>query len=649
MARLVAALERGEKIATYGDYDVDGVTSTVAALRLPARRRRRRGHLHPAPAGRGVRPQRRGGRRSWRPQGVKLLVSLDCGITSVEEVRAAADARRGDGGGRPPHRAGRAARRRRHPQPAPARLRLPVEGALGGGGHLHAADGAAPDAARGRPLRAARPEPNLRAMLDLVALGTVADVVPLTGANRILVRHGLAEIATTRRPGLRALKRVAGVPEGRRSPPGRSASGSAPRINAAGRLDDAGRGVRLLSTLDEAEASALADELDRENQARQEIERRMLAEALDDAAAAVRRGARRAGAGPRGLARRRGRHRGGAGGGAVPPAGGAGRPRRRGGEGERPLHRGLPPLRRPGGLQRPPAPLRRPPPRRRRHHGRHRPRAVPGRLRGPRRRRPSRRRTWSRAAASTAGWRRASSPSGPPRTSRSSAPSAPATPSRSSRCARGRPGRAPSGPGRSTSSSPSARGWTPSASPGRARRPLPGAGRGGLHARLRRLGRDPAAAAQAQGPARGVESPGPSPAGATMRPCVARRRPLPRRPAPHGLCLVGHVPEEGGRAEGRAGEGQGHRPAARGRAGRGPRPAGEGQGRRGQPGGPPGRAQGLGRQERRAPGPGRRALQVEEEAGAGQGRAGEEERRVPGRWPPRSRATSRPAGSSSPS
>ena len=128
-------------------------------------------------------------------------------------------------------------------------------------------------------------------MLDLVALGTVADVVPLTGANRILVRHGLVELATTRRPGLKALKRVAGVAEGPVTA-GQIGFRLGPRINAAGRLDDAGRGVRLLSTTDEAEARALADELDRENQARQEIERRMLAEALDDAAAAVRRGAR---------------------------------------------------------------------------------------------------------------------------------------------------------------------------------------------------------------------------------------------------------------------------------------------------------------------------------------------------------------------
>ncbi|HET7827156.1 MAG TPA: DHHA1 domain-containing protein, partial [Anaeromyxobacter sp.] len=144
---------------------------------------------------------------------------------------------------------------------------------------------------RGR-FGAVRPEPNLKDALDLVALGTVADVVPLVGANRILVRWGLAALAGSRRPGVRALKRVAGVADGAPVTAGQVGFRLAPRINAAGRLDDAGRGVRLLLSDDPAEAAALADELDRENQARQEIERRILAEATEDAAARVRAGAR---------------------------------------------------------------------------------------------------------------------------------------------------------------------------------------------------------------------------------------------------------------------------------------------------------------------------------------------------------------------
>jgi single-stranded-DNA-specific exonuclease len=106
------------------------------------------------------------------------------------------------------------------------------------------------------------------------------------------VRWGLEELARTKRPGLRALKRVAGVADGVAVSAGQVGFRLAPRINAAGRLDDAGRGVRLLLSDDPAAAQALAEELDRENAARQEIERGILDEALTDAAARVAAGAR---------------------------------------------------------------------------------------------------------------------------------------------------------------------------------------------------------------------------------------------------------------------------------------------------------------------------------------------------------------------
>jgi single-stranded-DNA-specific exonuclease len=123
--------------------------------------------------------------------------------------------------------------------------------------------------------------------LDLVALGTIADLVPLLGENRILVKHGLVQLAGTARPGLRALAEVAGVPL---SAPGglgagRVAFGLAPRINAAGRLDDATPAVRLLLTHDPDEARGLAADLDRQNRERQELEGSILAEALAQAEA----------------------------------------------------------------------------------------------------------------------------------------------------------------------------------------------------------------------------------------------------------------------------------------------------------------------------------------------------------------------------
>jgi single-stranded-DNA-specific exonuclease len=123
--------------------------------------------------------------------------------------------------------------------------------------------------------------------LDLVALGTIADLVPLVGENRILAKHGLTQLAGTARPGLRALAEVAGIPLSASGGVGvgRVAFGLAPRINAAGRLDDATAAVRLLLTHDPSEARALAADLDRQNRERQELEGSILAEALVLAAA----------------------------------------------------------------------------------------------------------------------------------------------------------------------------------------------------------------------------------------------------------------------------------------------------------------------------------------------------------------------------
>ncbi len=291
VARIVAAVERGERIATYGDYDVDGVTSTVLLA----------GFLRAAGAdvvtytphrlvegyGLNVAAVER-----LVAGGARLVVSLDCGITSVAEVAAAAalgvDAVVVDHHTVPVD------------LPAAVAILNPHQPGCGYPSKELAAVGVtfALVMALRRRLRErgrfgdGRPEPNLREALDLVALGTIADVVPLTGANRILVRHGLEELARSRRPGILALKRVAGIPGGAPVSAGQVGFRLGPRINAAGRLDDAGRGVRLLATADPAEAEALAQELDRENQARQEIERRMLEEARADAAARVAAGAR---------------------------------------------------------------------------------------------------------------------------------------------------------------------------------------------------------------------------------------------------------------------------------------------------------------------------------------------------------------------
>jgi single-stranded-DNA-specific exonuclease len=290
VARLARALEAGERIALYGDYDVDGVTSTAL---LAGFLRAAGGDVityvpHRLVEGYGLNSD---AVRRLADGGARLLVSLDCGITSVAEVRAAAalgvDAVVVDHHTVPVE------------LPAAVAILNPHQRGCGYPYKPLAAVGVTFCLAMALRKRlreagrfgAARPEPNLREALDLVALGTVADVVSLTGVNRILVRWGLDELARTRRPGLRALKRVAGMPDGAVSA-GQVGFRLGPRLNAAGRLDDAGRGVRLLLTQDEREAVALADELDRENRARQDIERQILDEALAQAEERVSAGAR---------------------------------------------------------------------------------------------------------------------------------------------------------------------------------------------------------------------------------------------------------------------------------------------------------------------------------------------------------------------
>jgi single-stranded-DNA-specific exonuclease len=125
-----------------------------------------------------------------------------------------------------------------------------------------------------RPL----PEFDLRSKLDLVALGTVADIVPLVEENRLLVQRGAIEIGRTSRIGLKKLMQVSGV----RPPilPEDIGYRLGPRLNAAGRLSTAEKSLRLLLTNDDDEAAALAIELDQQNRARQDVEKEILAAAI---------------------------------------------------------------------------------------------------------------------------------------------------------------------------------------------------------------------------------------------------------------------------------------------------------------------------------------------------------------------------------
>ncbi len=124
-----------------------------------------------------------------------------------------------------------------------------------------------------------KPEPNLKKYLDLVTLGTIADLVPLTGQNRILVKLGLEVLSETRNLGLIALKEVSGL-SGKINP-GQVGFRLGPRINAAGRLDSAQVGFELLTSTDLLQAKALAQRLDQANQERQALEEQIVRQACE--------------------------------------------------------------------------------------------------------------------------------------------------------------------------------------------------------------------------------------------------------------------------------------------------------------------------------------------------------------------------------
>lgn len=276
--RLVQALEAGEAIAIFGDYDVDGATSAAILTRYF----RALGHeamVHiPDRLLEGYGPSE-DALLSLRERGADLVITVDCGILSYKPLRTAKEAGL-DVIVIDHHKA--------EPDlPEAAAIvnpnRLDDETELG---HL-AAVGVVflTLVALNRRLREAGwfdregiTEPDLMGLLDLVALGTVCDVVPLTGLNRAFVAQGLRLMAARQNKGLAALADVAGMSE----PPEAYHLGFllGPRVNAGGRVGEAPMGARLLSTGDTAEATELARALDGFNQDRRAIEDTVREEAM---------------------------------------------------------------------------------------------------------------------------------------------------------------------------------------------------------------------------------------------------------------------------------------------------------------------------------------------------------------------------------
>lgn len=266
VARILAALDRGERIVLYGDYDVDGVTSLTLLTRLLRAYGASPATFLPMRMDEGYGLSTEGVRRCVEAHAPRLLIALDCGTSSIGEVAQL-----------------RALgievlifdHHERQPE-LPAATAL-VNPKLGSDYHYLCTAGIVFKLCHALLKRRPAPGFDLREHLDLVALGTIADLVPLRGENRQLALHGLRQLACTRWPGLRALMEIAAV----RLPltPGHVGFQLGPRLNAAGRLASAEAALELLLTDDESRARTLAGELDAQNRERQSVEKTIVAEA----------------------------------------------------------------------------------------------------------------------------------------------------------------------------------------------------------------------------------------------------------------------------------------------------------------------------------------------------------------------------------
>ncbi|HEV2642039.1 MAG TPA: single-stranded-DNA-specific exonuclease RecJ, partial [Candidatus Elarobacter sp.] len=267
--RLVRAIRNGELVLIHGDYDVDGICSTTLLTRA----------LHGL--GGNVTPfipnrmtdgydLTDAGVRKAIEVGARVVVTCDCGTSAIEPVAqlnaAGIDVVVSD------HHLPR------HALPDSLAVLNPRREGCAYPDKDLAAVGVAFKLALALARAMGANDAFIWKMLDLVALATVADVAPLRGENRVLVRYGLRMIGDTDNVGLRALLRASGM-EGKPLTAGRLGFTLAPRLNAAGRLGSALRGVELLMSDSEGEANVIARELEELNQRRQSIDR----ETLDDA------------------------------------------------------------------------------------------------------------------------------------------------------------------------------------------------------------------------------------------------------------------------------------------------------------------------------------------------------------------------------
>lgn len=273
-ALLLETVQSGGKIAVWGDYDVDGITATALVKDFMAAHGVAITHYIPDRLDHGYGLNSAGIQR-LAAQGINLLLTVDCGIASVEEIREAKQ----------------------------LGMKVIVTDHHLPGQDLPAADMLINPKLDGWPspnlsgvgvsfllmgaLNKIMPGPavDIRNYLDLVALGTIADVVPLDDQNRILVKNGLLLIKEGRRPGIQALKEVSGLHVDENVGAGVIGFALAPRLNAAGRIGDPDLAVNLLLENSLPTARLLAAKLDKLNAKRKIEEQRILEEALIQAEA----------------------------------------------------------------------------------------------------------------------------------------------------------------------------------------------------------------------------------------------------------------------------------------------------------------------------------------------------------------------------
>lgn len=267
--RIESAIAAGDTILVHGDYDADGLTSAALLARGLAELGARVEAFVPHRIRDGY-DLGEGGLARAAEVGARLIVTADCGVSAVEAVaeanRNGLDVVVTDHHRPPPELPAAVA----VVNPVREGSTYPFPGLSGVGVAFKLFSELA--------TRAGLPPATVNRHLDLVALGTVADLVPLTGENRALVRAGLSALARTAKPGLRALARRAGVDLGqvRASDLGFRLG---PRLNAAGRVGAAESGLRLLMAEDGGEAGRLADLLESRNRERKSEDRRVQAEA----------------------------------------------------------------------------------------------------------------------------------------------------------------------------------------------------------------------------------------------------------------------------------------------------------------------------------------------------------------------------------